>query len=615
MPSSSSIDVKEKLHQTHLKKIVVPLDEEHEESCDMLRTNCCNAFFHYLADRIEQVYDVTDKNREATANACGISDGSAKPKKYRKVRTKLKLQIPMTCMRRNGGFSLLYTNETSGCLELKICMTRKTLHKCFASFGCHDGRAVAAVAKQQDTRNSNTSAGVRVGNLASILGLQQPTATAAAVRSDEAGEGAGSQECFDFSFWTKESILQQYVPSKGPSNTLYRVSWQQSSSSSCTPRPSKVWKLSSLLPSAQHPLVDVYSAKKCSIQDVSGKKFVQGAVEVTARFANSIEAISCRGPKRIKVVEMVLDLVLSDAEDWNVIQVKAIKCASITSASRRTTGTPSKCFGDYCGRLSLRENQFSAAGYKPASSPHGRKNVVTVRPFMHNNSVKPGYGTLSLAAKKSGGFVLCEEENDPNDKVYFKIPYKLILNDRSGVYRESDNTVKWMYKSEGEDRFGRSEWETFKSGESTLIEDAFQKGCKFFRLREGASISFVEEKMECLGSHHNTPPPCSRDAVTHDIKRHPPFVTQQYILDRSKASKEKASAVVKNNEGEFSPSKPRSPLRYVDGKPFVRHLGVSVARPPDLEKKKVYDMVTVCRDCYRIYLCKEHMKLQGMLRE
>ena len=45
------------------------------------------------------------------------------------------------------------------------------------------------------------------------------------------------------------------------------------------------------------------------------------------------------------------------------------------------------------------------------------------------------------------------------------------------------------------------EWGVFDEIESMLlIEDALQKGCKFFRLRNAVSISCAEEKMECSQS-------------------------------------------------------------------------------------------------------------------
>ena len=42
-----------------------------------------------------------------------------------------------------------------------------------------------------------------------------------------------------------------------------------------------------------------------------------------------------------------------------------------------------------------------------------------------------------------------------------------------------------------------TEWGVFDEMKSMLfIEDAIQKGCKFFRLRNAVSVSFAEEKME-----------------------------------------------------------------------------------------------------------------------
>ena len=46
-----------------------------------------------------------------------------------------------------------------------------------------------------------------------------------------------------------------------------------------------------------------------------------------------------------------------------------------------------------------------------------------------------------------------------------------------------------------------TEWDVFDEMKSMLlIEDALQKGCKFFRLRNAVSVSFAEEKMECSQS-------------------------------------------------------------------------------------------------------------------
>ena len=119
-----------------------------------------------------------------------------------------------------------------------------------------------------------------------------------------------------------------------------------------------------------------------------------------------------------------------------------------------------------------------------------------------------------------------------------------------------------------------------------LIEDAFQKGCKFFRLRNAVSVSFAEEKMECEHSHFYS---------RYDINR-PPFVTQQYVVDRANSQRSVQGA-------------------GTTGFAFDPNQAVEQAvSSPNHAKKKLYDMVSVCRDCYRD-LCKEHMKLQGMVRE
>ena len=131
-----------------------------------------------------------------------------------------------------------------------------------------------------------------------------------------------------------------------------------------------------------------------------------------------------------------------------------------------------------------------------------------------------------------------------------------------------------------------TEWDVFDEMESMLIEDAFQKGCKFFRLRNAVSVSFAEEKMECEHSHFYS---------RYDIKR-PPFVTQQYVVDRANSQRSVQGA-------------------GTTGFAFDPNQAVEQAvSSPNHAKKKLYDMVSVCRDCYRD-LCKEHMKLQGMVRE
>ena len=132
------------------------------------------------------------------------------------------------------------------------------------------------------------------------------------------------------------------------------------------------------------------------------------------------------------------------------------------------------------------------------------------------------------------------------------------------------------------------EWEVFDETESMLlISTLSRKAASSFRLRNAVSVSFAEEKMECEHSHFYS---------RYDIKR-PPFVTQQYVVDRANSQRSVQGA-------------------GTTGFAFDPNQAVEQAvSSPNHAKKKLYDMVSVCRDCYRVYLCKEHMKLQGMVRE
>ena len=543
--SCTTSDVRQKLHETYLKRVAIPLEEDHKSACELLRTECGNAFFHYLADRIE------DKQKF-------IREPGAR--KYRKIRSKIKLSIPETVLRRSGCFCLLYTNEKTSCVELKVGMSRKTLWKQFSGYACWES-GPAAVLKRQDNWNAGIAEGVGVDELAPSLGCDA-----------EGSPLPGKPR------WEEGTVLQRFVASKGPSSALYRVMWRSATAQSAQLPSSKVWKLSSLVPSPDRPLVETRSCKLCSVQDVSGRKFVEGAVDVASGFAQSLGAALRPGGRRIRVTEVVLDLVLSRDAGWTALQVKGIKCvgcsSACTGAARRTLGgtvamPPSeRCMGDYCGKLSSRETQFSGAG-EFSETPAGPRRVVSVPPFGVGGRGRGRGGDLG------GDLVLCGGPEEAG--ALFKIPYKLIHNDRGGMYAKSDTAVQWMFRAarlDGVDSDAvdcSEKWEEFKQFDAVMIEDAFQKGSKYYQLREGISISFAEEVMECegVGPHNN---------AAYQIRRHPPFVTQQYIVDR--------------------------------GGP----LGPTTARR-GREGKRLYDMVSVCRDCYRVYLCKEHVKLQGMLRD
>ena len=552
------------------------MDDDHRESCELLSTSCGNSFFHFLADKLEVGHATKPR-----------PDGTAKGS-YRKIQSKIKLAIPLTCLRRNGGFSLLYTNERSGCLELKVGMSRKTLVNTFASRAPPRSDDVAAVMKIQDSDNTSLCKEVTRGTLQFCFGL------------DKSGTRLKKVEGLP---WGRDLILQQYLPCKGPTSTLYRVVWRSSTALSAQV-PSKVWKLSSLVPSKDQPLVDVHTSKKCGVQDVSGRKFVEEAVSIASCFAASAGRLASKGSSRIKVVEMVVDFILTECHQWHVIQTKAFKCVALKAPSsfpsKRMGPIASKCCGDYCGSLSSRENPLRGEGKVNRFSEANGRKVLTVKPFAQNKEW--GEKGSSLGTKKhredfSGGLTLCNQLEEQN-QLLFKIPYKLILYDRSNAYLESDRMVKWMFRrevrGEGEERGVfmdqgiHAEWEVFDEMESMLIEDAFQKGCKFFRLREAVSVSFAEEKMECEHSHSYS---------RYDIKRHPPFVTQQYVVDRANSQRSVQGA-------------------GTTGFAFDPNQAVEQAvSSPNHAKKKLYDMVSVCRDCYRVYLCKEHMKLQGMVRE
>ena len=118
-----------------------------------------------------------------------------------------------------------------------------------------------------------------------------------------------------------------------------------------------------------------------------------------------------------------------------------------------------------------------------------------------------------------------------------------------------------------------------------------------------------------------------RDTHTHtvmyDIKRHPPFVTQQYIVHRRNDSR---TTTENNTITNLCPEEPIGRLSRDTSASSCFNDESSYLFPVSGEKGtgrqkvsqtkgKLYDMVSVCRDCYRVYLCKEHMKLQVMVRD
>ena len=267
-------------------------------------------------------------------------------------------------------------------------------------------------------------------------------------------------------------------------------------------------------------------------KDVSGRPFVSGAVAITSSFARHMNLLVKKKIKGGRVVELVADFVLGEDKVWHMLQVKAFKCTKndekdqingtrinmkndlsiegVQAAPRATRARPqsaqplayhkrtskglkqAKCCGDYCGALRARENQHAfgdghgAEALDLAESRRQRKTLI-IKPFAEN--FKVGNSLLNEHSRNLNDFIVCDN-NEPQTQqdVMFKIPYKLIHNDRSNVYEKSDTQVKWMFRGEYPDErsslFGalEHEWEVFEETESMLIEEAFQKGCKFFRL-------------------------------------------------------------------------------------------------------------------------------------
>ncbi len=96
---------------------------------------------------------------------------------------------------------------------------------------------------------------------------------------------------------------------------------------------------------------------------------------------------------------------------------------------------------------------------------------------------------------------------------------------------------------------------------------------------------------------------------TYQIKRHPPFMTQQYICKRQgEAGVSGNSRCARQGHAGGGPENAHS----VPQRPASASAATGATRLA--KESKLYDMVSVCRDCYRVYLCKEHVKLQGMIR-
>ena len=719
--ADASLDrVLDKRHREAIKKCVFPVEEAHLSSGKLLNTKGGNEFFYFLAKLVEQFHPTTG----------GAAAGARhKPERRTRVmKSNIKLTVPATCLpqkhqgKGNGkgkagkDFSLLYTNERSGCLELKTGLRRKGLLKNFLaerakSIAASESCEAIAVLKHQESWNTSQSMPIGKKELEQVIaGLESEakppspsrleaatTLTGAIVaeivndmlgKMSVCGDGVDSyqdQGLPSSASGKNDAILQDYVRCKGPTSTLYRVLWRSSSSSDQksvagrqssdarnglqVPLKCKVWKFSSLINANQQPLVDIYSPKACSVQDVSGKTFVDDAVKETASFATSLGLLVNRmnrmnaekrgGPTKVKLTELVLDFVLSENHVWHVVQLKAFKCVEACAPlkhdgliqskgtlgrklswsgkagsnrrpqSARQAGSQgfgggySKCDGDYCGALSSRENPSGENNVLPKSTyvvESNRKRVLNVKPFAafaHNTkeAFKSEKNAMFCLSKQRAfkDLKILSEEDQPRE-VLFKIPYKLVLNDRSNAYHKSDTLIKWLYRMDPleEARHAmvdpfREEWETFNEVESMLIEDAFQKGCKFYSLSDRTSISFVDEKMECELVHATTGRrSADSNLATYDIKRHPPFVTQQYIVDRSN----NASAATQSNSLGSQDLLSESKCDLLGSPPAAAQKSIRCR-----EKNKLYDMVSVCRDCYRVYLCKEHMKLQGMLRQ
>ena len=479
----------------------------------------------------------------------------------------LRVRLPATAIVGPGGMRVLHT-DARGRVQLTDGASVRVAARLIAASsggGTPDDGTPAAVVKQSHALNAGT---VKTVGSDAVRQALVRAIKAAKTAPKKTGEGAGGAVIPHF------QCIQAFVRPKGPCPHIIRVLWRGRF-------PPKVWKVEGAAKVSARPTIpDAGDARACAIQEVAGSHWhtaVGVAGELAACFGrfkslaggkpNASHVGAEQTSLSLHVAEFAVDLIEDARGEWNLIQVKAFRLAPTIGArppsARRSTdpheaashharffrGDKQACRGDYCGTLRAVECGAPLASSR-APPP------VTIDAYAFRNlpaSTAPSHSPSS----HNGTPPLTDEASLDSGPTLFQIPFKHILTDRTGGYAECLR-VRWMFRNAWD------EWESFPAGVGATIEQAFQQGTKYFKIGAMQTLAFGDgDEGSVLEDEGKPDAPCA-------VRRHPPFCTQQYLPKPS------------------------------------RCLGVS-----PMDRGRMYDLVDVCEECYRVYLCKEHMKLQS----